>query len=114
MLARYADIIPNAPDRILTMAEKQLDHRHAQEKAGLRSDIFRSNAGIAASSVITLAVLGLSAYLANLGETAVAAFLSGFNIVALVRTFVYGTERQKSQREAEMRFMIRGSDEDEP
>jgi uncharacterized membrane protein len=104
VLIRYNDAVPGAAERILTMAERQSSHRIDLEKAVVDADIKRANRGLAAGIVVALA-FGAGAFVLILsGHDLVGAVIGGGDLVALVGTFVYGTEsrRRERQKRAEM------------
>jgi uncharacterized membrane protein len=53
-LARYNEILPDAAERILAMAEKEQDHRHNLEKKVMRNDFAITVAG----QFLTCALIG--------------------------------------------------------
>ena len=62
-LARYGEIIPDAPERILRMAEKQSDHRQYLEKRVIDADVRRAYFGVACAFIITMTVMISGFYL---------------------------------------------------
>ena len=57
LLGRYQDIIPDAPERILRMAEKQGDHRVAIEKSLIHANILNERLGLFCGLIVCLVAL---------------------------------------------------------
>jgi len=99
ILVRYNDAVPDAAERILAMAERQSAHRIDLEKRVITADIRRANLGVAAGLLVALAFLAGSVVLVLSGYAAEGTILGTVDIVGLVATFVYGTERRRKERE---------------
>lgn len=99
MLADYDAILPGAADRILTMAEKQQNHRQAMESKVLDSHIERSSHGLYAGLVVALVGLGVSAYGLFLGYPWASTVLAGGILLSLVSVFVYGKKHRDDELE---------------
>lgn len=46
ILSQYKDVLPDAPERIMAMAEKQQEHRFGLENSVVKGDIKRANTGL--------------------------------------------------------------------
>lgn len=93
-LEKYGQIIPNGADRIMTMAEKQQDHRQALETKAITEQLTQSKRGQTFGLVIGLtAILGGVACIL-LGHEWSGAFLGGGGLTGLVSVFVIGKRRQ--------------------
>ena len=60
--SEYSNIIPNGAERIMQMAEKQLDHRMKMENKIVGSQIIQSNIGQVLAFLIGIAALSASTY----------------------------------------------------
>lgn len=98
VLRDYEDVLPGLADRIVTMAEKQLDHRMRLEKTVIAGGSKRASQGIYAAVIIEGMFLATSCYLAHLGMTADALKVVGGSAVALVGAFGFGTLSRRSER----------------
>jgi uncharacterized membrane protein len=98
ILARYSAIIPDAPERFLTMVEKQVDHRIHLEKTVIESDTKNSKLGLWLGFIIALAFLLTSAFLILNGHELVGGIIGAVDIVALVTAFIYGSNNRKNER----------------
>jgi uncharacterized membrane protein len=97
-LIRYNQAVPDAAERIPALAERQAAHRQQMEKRSVESELGRAWYGLVCALIAALAVLGAATYFASIGQAWVAGVLGGPDIVALVTSFVYGTERRRSER----------------
>lgn len=98
LLAKYNDVIPNAAERILAMAEKQENHRQYLGKSVVDSDIQQSKRGLVAGSLLSALVISGGIYLLANGHS-----VSGFvailaPLAGLAGVFVYGQEHRKRER----------------
>jgi uncharacterized membrane protein len=70
-LEGYGNILPGATNRIITMAEKQLEHRHHIESTVLKSNISNEKLGMWMAFILTFTLMLLGGYLIfNAKETA--------------------------------------------
>jgi uncharacterized membrane protein len=106
LLAQYEAAIPGLGERIITLMEKQTDHRITLEKHVIGSDISRSKWGLAAGFVVAMAGLGISYYLIATGNGVAGAILSGVDIVSLAGTFIYGTASRRAERLDKQRRLL--------
>jgi uncharacterized membrane protein len=87
-LAGYKSILPDMPERLLRMVEKDLDANIEREKAFTDASITAGRVGQAAAIVVTFAcVLAAIGFFAAGDAVAGAAFLS-LPVVMLVRTLI--------------------------
>lgn len=91
--AAYEHVLPGSAERILAMAEKQAEHRQAQEDHE-RGDEARAEArgsylGFGAVVVIAL----LAAFLAGQGYSTAAGVIGTADIVGLAAVFIAGRRR---------------------
>ena len=108
-LERYEATLPGAADRILNMAERQIEHRIQLEKKAVGGDSIRSYLGIASALIISLAIVAASIYLISKGYSWEGVSLIGIDLVGLVFVFIYGTRVRRAEREhkAEMMSQMR-------
>ncbi len=95
-LAKYAEIDKNLPNRILTIAESQKNHRIDIENKIVISQLIESRIG--QMFAFCLGVLGIlaSVVIAYLGYPTQAVVFGSGTIVALVTVFLVGKARQKN------------------
>jgi len=94
-LEDYDRLIPKSAERIMQMAEKQLDHRHALESKVIPSQLKQSRAGQWFGFVLGVIGLGCGTFLAYSGQPYVGGLIAGTTVVSLVSVFVIGKRSQK-------------------
>jgi hypothetical protein len=87
------------------MLEKQVDHRIELESSVIRAEIRRAYRGIAAGLAIALTGIGTSTYVIMSGHDVVGGVLGGSTLIALVGTFVYGTNSRRGERTEKAKVM---------
>ncbi|HHX76729.1 MAG TPA: DUF2335 domain-containing protein [Firmicutes bacterium] len=99
MLAQYKDIIPDAPERILAMAERQHAHCIDTEKKIIEGDIARANLGLSLGFILFILLeIGAIILLAKDKDSGYALLITG--LVPGIRNIIHvGRERQ--QRESD-------------
>ena len=100
MLAQYKDVLPDAPDRILRMAEKQQDHRTSLESRVIEGDVHRADLGLILGFIlfITFAVGGI--VLLFVGKEIQGYVALGTSLVGGIGNFIkVGRERDKAIQE---------------
>lgn len=113
----YEDILPGSAERILSMAESQVAHRHAIESHVVRSNVDRERIGqyIGAALAALIIIGGFIAIFTNHSTAGLVVLLPG--LVGLVGLFVYSQRRERSElRAARRELALRdgdGSDADE-
>lgn len=98
--ALYDETLPGAAERILRMAEKEQDHRHAWERTELRWEMGLAAVGQLVVSFVALLIAGGIIYLALDGKEIAAASLAVVStiVVALVnrkKVFSAGPDAQR-------------------
>ena len=98
LLGKFNEILPDAAERIFTMAEKEQDHRHSIENKVIEGDVKRSYRGLIFGFIITLLFCIGGIYLVATGRD-----LSGFAamctpLAGLVAVFIYSQESRKKER----------------
>ncbi|HHA1306236.1 TPA: DUF2335 domain-containing protein [Enterobacter kobei] len=103
-LKGYEDVLPGSAERIFSMTEREMAHRHRMEEKVLDSAVWRDIRGQVLGVVSTLAALGAATYLSMHDHDGVAATIIGV-IVAVAGIFVlrkYPIGRDKSpERESD-------------
>lgn len=87
-LRQYNSVIPDAADRILTMAEKQQDHRMGLEKLAVKSQLTQSRNGQYFGLFIALCCIAASVYLGMNGHETLAGVIGTSTIIPLAIIFV--------------------------
>jgi len=98
-LIKYNDAVPNAAERILSMAEKQSEHRRNLETKALNGNSNRASAGLGFAFVLSAATLASSVYVILQGHDVAGGALFSGTLVSLVGSFVYGSNQQRKERE---------------
>ena len=93
--ARYGEVLSDAPDRILRMAERQSEHRMELEKTVIRRQLNQSGIGQVFALLISAGGLGMCGWLAINYHDWVAGIVGGTTVVGLVSAFLYGKKRQR-------------------
>ena len=94
-LAHYNDIIPNGAERIMTMAEKQSDHRIEIEKKVLSGQLNQSNIGQFLAFIIGIFALTVSGYCISNGHEWGGSIIGAGGLTGLVTAFIKGKSNQK-------------------
>jgi uncharacterized membrane protein len=84
---RYAALIPNGAERIITMAEREQNQRHLMERAGMASAFVLALAFLIAGSVLVLN-----------GHDWAGAIIVTSTVVALVGVFITGRLPELAKR----------------
>lgn len=93
-LERYGQIIPDGADRIMTMAEKQQEHRMALENKAISEQLSQSKRGQSFGLLIGLTALMGGVVCIMTGHEWSGAFLGGGGLTGLVSVFVIGKNKQ--------------------
>lgn len=88
ILAQYKKIDPKLVDRLVTMAERQGEHRRMLESAVVHSQNAEAKRGTYCGFVIALAGLGVCMFFGYLGHSVAATILGCIDLTALVGLFV--------------------------
>lgn len=93
-LEKYRQVLPDSPERILKMAEKQAEHRQYCEKRMVRAHSRNSTMGVVFAFLLGLTAIGGGIYLISIGQetTGLTSLISG--VVSLVGVFIYGARKQ--------------------
>ena len=105
IIRQYEEITPGAGDRILSLAERQMEHSHRMESTAIGiqqtvviGDSRRSSVGLWLGFVI--AVMGIIAgtYLAATGHEWPGVVIAGVPLSGLVGVFIYGSKTRRDER----------------
>lgn len=95
-LAKYDHIVPGAAERILKMAEKEMDHRHAEDSKLSKGIILTAKISIIFAFICVLILSGLSFYAIHLGHAAAGGSIAVGAIAAVAGAFLYKSKRTKN------------------
>lgn len=98
-LAQYSEIIPNGAERIMLMAEKQLDHRIKMENKVISGQLFQSNLGQILAFLIGIAALGSATFVIISGHEWTGVVLGVGGLTSLVTAFIKGKSQQAKDLE---------------
>jgi uncharacterized membrane protein len=98
-LSEYSVVIPNGADRIMQMAEKQLDHRMKMENKVVGGQMAQSNIGQILAFLIGLAALGASTYCIVNGFEWSGSLIGLGGLTGLVTAFIKGRDQQEKNLE---------------
>jgi uncharacterized membrane protein len=98
-LSEYSAIIPNGAERIMLMAEKQLDHRMKMENKVVGGQMLQSNIGQILAFLIGIAALVASAYCIVTGHEWSGSILGIGGLTGLVTAFIKGQSQQEKSLE---------------
>lgn len=95
ILKGYGEAINNGAERIVTMAEKQSDHRIQLEDHAIREELKQSRLGQTFGFILGLVGMGLATTLAMFGHETIAGIFGTTTIIGLVTVFVLGKKSQQ-------------------
>ena len=101
-LERYEQTLPGAAERILSMAERQSNHRQTLESKVIKSDIRNSLLGLIFGFIIGMTGVASAFYLIYLGRILEGTIFGGATIVSLVSVFIYGSRQRRKERQAKL------------
>lgn len=96
-LREYDTIIPNGAERIVTVFEKQADHRMSLEKIVVGRQTFQSLLGQIFGFIIAIVFLIAGIYLVINGFETAGIAIFGLDIVGLAAVFVIGKRSQRKK-----------------
>ena len=101
ILVKYNSVVPNAAERIITMAETQAAHRQRIESKVIESNIKNSRLGLHYGLII-----GLASVLGGVVCIMYAHEIGGTGLSSLVGVFVYGSIQKKKERENRLKLTM--------
>jgi len=98
----YNRLIPDGGNRVLTMAEKQLDHRIEIEKIAVNSQQTQGKRGQIFALIIAVLALLVAGYVTVTGHPVTGGIIGGGTVVSLVTVFITGriTQRRNLEQKA--------------
>ena len=96
----YQDVMADAPERILTMAEKQMAHRFECEKKIIGSRIRESRIGQIMAFIIAIFSIGIVCFLGYKGHNWLAGSITAI-IVGLASIFLFKKSKEEEKDDAE-------------
>ena len=96
-LIKYRDAHPDAPDRIIKMAENQAQHRQNMESKVVKWDATRATAGLVFAFIIVLCSIYCSWNLISIGKELSGVGLFGTTLGSVVASFIHGTKVRRSR-----------------
>ena len=96
ILASYDRLVPGAAERMISLVEKQADHRMDLERTVVRGDNRRADIGLVAGIVATFTAMFLATFLAFFGWTAGAGILVGSGMATMIGSLV-SVKRKRNQ-----------------
>lgn len=99
ILEGYEKILPGAADRIITMAETQLNHRHDMESTVIKSNVKNEHTGMLLAFCLTIALMAFGFYLI-LNDKETAGYFAVFGPVVFHGVnYVYNKKREEKSLE---------------
>ena len=99
VLQQYNQVVPDAAERIIRMAEKQSDHRIDLERKVVDSNIAKSYLGMVLAATIALYGLYIAKEIAVNGNPWAAGIIAALDLAGLISVAIYNGLMQKKQRE---------------
>jgi uncharacterized membrane protein len=98
---KYEGTLKGAANRILTMAEKQQDHRINMERKIVKSNSTNEKLGLIFGLVVALSAISGGIYCAHIGQTVVAVVIGGGGVVGLITAFVQGSKEIRREKKSD-------------
>jgi uncharacterized membrane protein len=99
ILKGYEEVLPGSADRILSMTEKEGEHRRKIETELVKNDNIRSYLGQIAGFTIAIVGLGGSIYLGINDKVWASGIMGAGTLTGLVTVFVKGDKERRIQSE---------------
>jgi uncharacterized membrane protein len=99
ILKGYEEVLPGSADRILSMTEKEGEHRRKIETELVKNDNIRSYLGQIAGFTIAIVGLGGSIHLGINDKVWASGIMSAGTLTGLVTVFVTGDKQRRIQSE---------------
>lgn len=110
ILRDYEGTLAGAAHRIIVMAETQSMHRMDMERTALNGELTRSMRGLQVAGVVALAGLGAGLWMVLQGHEAPGMITLGGDAATMVGTFIYGTERRRTERKDRIKALSANPD----
>ena len=106
ILAKYNNVLPDAAERIISMAENQATHRQRIESKVIESNVKNSRLGLHYGLIIGLASVVGGVVCILCGHEIGGTILGGTGLSSLVGVFVYGSIQKKKERENRLKLTM--------
>jgi len=94
-MERYVKIIPDGGERIMKMAERQLEHRISVEQRIVSSNSSDSRIGQIFAFLLALTCILSSVYLGISGYTGLAGIIASTTVLSLTTIFIVGKKARE-------------------
>ena len=101
VISKYNGIIPNGADRIMTMAEKEQDHRITSESKLIDGQVKALNKGQDYALIISIVGIICGTIATVLGYPVFGSSMAGGSVVIIAAGFINGKIKQRKQSEKE-------------
>ena len=101
VLRGYEGVLPGSADRIISMAEKQLSHRHDVEARIVKSNLRNESVGMWLSFILTMALMGFGFYLIINDKETAGYFLVFGPVVFHGINYIYNKKREVDLADSE-------------
>ncbi|MDQ3313582.1 MAG: DUF2335 domain-containing protein [Verrucomicrobiota bacterium] len=95
-LKAYADISPQFPERIFSMAEKEQSHRHGLEQRRMGAQIWLNKAGQIFGFVLAVLIMGLAGALLFYDKKVEGLISLAAGLGTLIGPFIYRVRRERT------------------
>ncbi|MBI3922627.1 MAG: DUF2335 domain-containing protein [Armatimonadetes bacterium] len=107
LLKAFDLVQPGFAERIVKMAESQMEHRMSLEKMVIQGDHQRANCGLGLAFTLSMAFLAVSYLLVRDGHEVAGGVLGTVDLVGLASAFIYGTKQRREERERKAEQLTR-------
>jgi uncharacterized membrane protein len=97
ILAQYNDSVPGGAERVIAMAERNQQHRHAMESLVVRGGLSAQRTGQWFGLLVALTGMIGSIWLVSQGQTWGGAMIGTVDVAGLVSLFIYSHESKKRE-----------------
>ena len=101
MLIEYASVSPEFPDRIITMAESQQQHRQSMESGALNAATNIEKKGQIYAFIVSISIIAAALYLIASGKEIYGTIFVGCTLIGLASVFITGRKKKQSSNEAD-------------
>jgi uncharacterized membrane protein len=99
LLESYNNVVPNAAERIIAMAESQASHRQELESIAIKAGARDSLLGLISAFILGFSAIASGTYCTLKGMPIGGSIQSGVGLVSLVGVFIYGSRQRRKERE---------------
>jgi len=98
ILAQYNQLLPNAAERIISMAERQQEHRQGLEACVVRANTFDQRLGLVLGFIVMMFVAGSGVLCVYIGKNTAGLSALLASVGGPVAAFIYGRKKQSDER----------------